>query len=102
MSNVTDVAPAKRTRRVFLYNGMRLADPDPTMDPRKVKEHYSSQYPELLNATVSIAEGGIVDSADARKETWNFKEGVASKAASSGTGSGEIVHEFKKSVGTKG
>lgn len=41
-------------KRVFTYNGIQLADPDPGMSPDDVREFYSMQYPEL---SVAATEG---------------------------------------------
>lgn len=59
--------------RIFEYNGERLADPDPTMKPADVKDHYAAKYPELTNATFKFSKEG-----------------------------GNDKYTFTKSVGTKG
>lgn len=98
MSEVT-TATEKRVRRVFMYNGARLGDPDPNMTPMQVKEHYTRQFPEMLNATVKMYEGGTKETDTTRQETWNFEEGVKAKNAPQGQ---EQVHEIKRNTGTKG
>lgn len=60
--------------RVFVFNGMRLPDPDPTMSPAKVKDFFAAMYPELINAEVL----GPVEK------------------------TGELEFEFRRSTGTKG
>lgn len=40
-------------KRVFLYNGTRLADLNPALSPAAVKDTYSAMYPELLNAEIN-------------------------------------------------
>jgi PRTRC genetic system protein C len=40
-------------KRVFLYNGNPLVDPDVSMSPAAVKDTYSAMYPELLNAEIN-------------------------------------------------
>ena len=39
--------------RRFTYNGTTLADPGPGLSPEKVREFYTSQYPELATAAIS-------------------------------------------------
>lgn len=60
------------TRR-FVYNGTTLADPSPGMSPEKVREFYSSEYPELANAAISTTT----------------KDGV-------------MTYAFTRAIGTKG
>ncbi len=38
--------------RIFEYSGMRLNDPDPTMNPEDVKHFYTAVYPELSQAVI--------------------------------------------------
>ena len=38
--------------RIFEYSGMRLNDPDPTMNPEDVKNFYAAVYPELSQAVI--------------------------------------------------
>ncbi|MFQ5779533.1 MAG: PRTRC system protein C [Nitrospiria bacterium] len=38
--------------RIFEYSGMRLNDPDPTMNPEDVKRFYTAVYPELSQAVI--------------------------------------------------
>jgi len=38
--------------RIFEYSGMRLNDPDPTMNPEDVKHFYTAVYPELSQAVM--------------------------------------------------
>lgn len=47
---------AKPLRRVFLYNGTELADPNSTWSPTQVAEMYSSAFPELLNMSIEGPE----------------------------------------------
>ena len=42
----------QQLKRIFTYNGVELADPDPSMQPKDVMSHYSGLYPELVNGTV--------------------------------------------------
>ncbi len=60
--------------RVFMFNGMRLQDPDPKHTPEQVKSFYAGMYAELNNAEI---------------------EGPEQKGA-------ELRYEFRKAVGTKG
>ncbi len=39
--------------RNFMYNGVKLPDPDPRMTPEEVKAVYSHQYPELTTAAIT-------------------------------------------------
>jgi PRTRC genetic system protein C len=59
--------------RKFMYNGERLADPDPTKTPQEVRDIYAAQHPELTTATFDFSKEGAMD-----------------------------VYTFKKSAGTKG
>lgn len=59
--------------RVFVFNGERLADPDPTMKPNDVRDHYAAKFPELTTATFKFSREG-----------------------------GNDVYTFSKSAGTKG
>jgi PRTRC genetic system protein C len=47
---------AKVLARSFLYNGVKLPDPDPKMAPDEVKAAYSHQYPELATAAITGPE----------------------------------------------
>lgn len=60
--------------RVFLYNGMRLPDPSPTMTPSQVRDVYGAAYPEITNADI---------------------EGPAQKGD-------KLEFTFRRAVGTKG
>lgn len=42
--------------RVFVFNKKELPDPDISLTPKKVKEIYSSEYPELATAAVTGPE----------------------------------------------
>lgn len=61
------------TKREFIYDGKRLVDFDPSMDPKEVCQHYAKEYPELATANPVLS----------------LKNGVRS-------------YEFKKSAGKKG
>lgn len=48
-------------KRVFIYKGKKsdtinLADPNPALTPEEVLDHYSGEYPELINAFVLPGE----------------------------------------------
>jgi len=58
--------------RVFMYNGIRLTDPDGSKTPAEVKEIHAAQYPELTTCTVELK---IEDG----KEIINFKKAVGTK-----------------------
>lgn len=60
--------------RVFQYNGLELADVDPTASPARVKDVYAAMYPELSTAEVEGPE----------------------------TKNGRLIYKFKRSAGTKG
>jgi PRTRC genetic system protein C len=51
------VIDAKVMSRSFIYNGVKLPDPDPRMTPEEVKNIYSNQYPELTTAAITGPEG---------------------------------------------
>jgi PRTRC genetic system protein C len=40
----------KETIRTFHYNGLEIADPNPSLPLAAVRDILSSQYPELANA----------------------------------------------------
>jgi len=42
--------------RVFNYNGVKLADPNPSHTPEQVQSFYSAMYPEINSATVEGPE----------------------------------------------
>ncbi len=60
--------------RTFTYNGVTLADPNPSIEPDAVRQHYATVYPELATGVV---------------------EGPTLKA-------GKHAYSFIRSVGTKG
>ena len=64
---------ATPVRRVFLYNGRTLADPNPAYSPDQVKQFYSAIHADLTNAAV---EGGTFEG---DVQTWVFKRGVGTK-----------------------
>ncbi len=39
-------------KRVFVYGGMSLADPDASIDVDGVRDIYANTYPELSNSSV--------------------------------------------------
>jgi PRTRC genetic system protein C len=43
-------------KRVFLYKRQELDDINPNQSPKQIMEHYSTVYPELINATVNGPE----------------------------------------------
>lgn len=60
-------------KRVFLYNGRTLDDPDGTLSPTEVKGFYSAIHPELMNASV---EGGEFDG---DTQTFSFERAIGTK-----------------------
>ena len=65
----------QQLKRVFVYNGINLADPGAALDPAAVKEFYGATYPELVNAEI---EGPVrKDNAD----TYAFRKAVGTKGA---------------------
>lgn len=63
---------AKMTR-LFLFNGIRLPDPNPTMNVDDVKAMYAAQYPELATAIVNGPE------AVGDKMRYTFDRAIGSK-----------------------
>lgn len=59
--------------RVFKYNSITLTDPNPELGPDQVREFWSTQYPELLNAVV---EGPVTKAGTA---TYTFTRAAGSK-----------------------
>ena len=43
----------KQLKRVFKYDKMELADPNPSLSTQDVLSFYSNEYPELCNATIA-------------------------------------------------
>lgn len=64
---------AVTVRRVFLYSGRTLQDPDPQMTPEQVKQFYSAIHADLTNATI---EGGQFEG---ETQTFEFKRAVGTK-----------------------
>lgn len=62
-------------KRSFKYNGIALADPNPSLGPDQVREFYGSQYPELNNAVV---EGPVTKAGVA---TYTFARAAGAKGA---------------------
>lgn len=60
-------------RRVFLYNGRTLPDPDPAMSADEVRLFYSAIHADLVNAVV---QGGRFEG---DVQTFEFKRGVGTK-----------------------
>lgn len=59
--------------RVFLFNGIRLPDPNSTMTVDDVKAFYAAQYPELATAVVNGPE------AAGDKMRYTFDRAIGSK-----------------------
>lgn len=59
--------------RTFTYNGISLADPNPSLEPDKVREHYAGIYPELHTGVVEgpTLKGG--------KHAYSFIRSVGTK-----------------------
>lgn len=71
---VNEPAPEARVRRIFEFNGARLADPGPSMTPDEVRKMYaSSGYPTLTNASVT----GPVRAGS--NDVYTFKAAVGTK-----------------------
>ena len=60
-------------RRVFRYNGVKLADPQINMKPDDVRQFYAATYPEL---TTAIVEGPTTTD---REQIWEFRKSVSTK-----------------------
>lgn len=61
-------------KRIFVYNGTELTDPNPELTPDEVLAFYSNSYPEL---TTSSVHGQITEK-------------------------GTMEYQFKTTIGTKG
>lgn len=71
---VNEPAPTARIRRIFEFNGARLADPGPHMSAEEVRKLYaSSGYPTLTNASVTgpVRQGN--------NDVFTFKAAVGTK-----------------------
>ena len=60
-------------RRIFRYNGAKLADPQPTLTPDQVRQFYAATFPELATA---IVEG---PSTTEREQVFEFRRSVGTK-----------------------
>ena len=63
-----------RTTRIFKYKDQTLPDPNTSMSEKEVKQFYSNQYPELINANIG---------------TPKYEDGKS-------------IYEFETNLGTKG
>lgn len=45
-----------QSRRVFMFNDIELTDPNADYTAEQVKDFYSDQYPELINANIKGPE----------------------------------------------
>lgn len=70
---MADATSTARIRRLFLYNGATLTDPDPAKSTDEVRKFYATTYPELTNAKV---DGPKIDG---NKEIYEFKKSVGTK-----------------------
>ena len=59
--------------RLFLFNGIRLPDPNPEMSVEEVKALYAAQYPELATAAFNGPE------AVGDKMRYTFERAIGSK-----------------------
>ena len=66
-------------RRVFRYNGMQLPDV-PGMEPKEVRDLYSTQYPELISAEIEAGE--VRDGV----QEYTFRKAVGTKGGSGDEG----------------
>lgn len=75
MTTTTKAPKGEALKRVFLYNGQKLADPSVTMEPDQVREIYANQFPELANAVVEGPEhkGNVLE--------YTFHRAVGTKGA---------------------
>lgn len=67
-----------KVTRVFLYNGVALPDPGPSLSAEAVKDLFTTSYPELVSAAIDGPEmkGG--------KQTYTFIKAVRDKGARGG------------------
>lgn len=59
--------------RVFMYNGMELADLDPTAEKDAIKDLWAVTYPDLNNAAITGPE--VKDG----KDVYKFSRAVGAK-----------------------
>ncbi len=64
---------AARMARIFVFNGVRLPDPNSNMPVDDVKALYATQYPELATAVVHGPE------AVGDKMRYTFERAIGSK-----------------------
>lgn len=62
-----------KIERVFTYNGIKLADPNPALQPDAVREFYVPQYMEL---TTAVVEGPVTKDNVA---TYTFRRAAGAK-----------------------
>lgn len=67
------MATKKTAIRVFKHGAMELPDPNPELEPEKVRDAYAASYPTLATATVKGP-----DATDG-KLIYTFKESVGAK-----------------------
>lgn len=70
-----DVLEVKEVKRVFMWDGEKLEDPNPSLAPDEVMGFYSMRYPGMTTATIG-------------QPTVNKK--------------GELEFEIEQTLGTKG
>jgi PRTRC genetic system protein C len=64
---------ANPVRRLFLYSGRMLADPDPSLTPEQVKAFFSNIYPDLANAVIQEARF------EGETQTYEFQRAMGTK-----------------------
>lgn len=54
------MAKAVAVKRIFVFNGITLQDPDPNMSVNRVQDFWSGTHPALVNAVVEgpVTTGG--------------------------------------------
>jgi len=62
-----------RMSRLFVFNGIRLPDPNPDMSVEEVKALYAAQYPELTTSVINGPE------AVGDKMRYTFERAIGSK-----------------------
>lgn len=61
------------TKRIFMFNGIVLDDPDEKQEPKDVADFYSTFYPALTNAA---PKGPTIKDGIA---SWTFKTNTGTK-----------------------
>ena len=72
-----ETAPGTPRPRFFIYDGRKMPDPDPRLDPEQVRQQLAALSPDLASATTSMV---VVDG----EEHYTFTKRIGTKGAAGG------------------